>query len=167
MADTKKVPELNQPEKETPDLAQATKEVQDTTVQMKEVPSLDVQNKEMPSLGNTENMVAIGDTTIEIKPMKLKYQRNRTAVFYHVLDKYPLPDILAMENPFGDGRDGDKALCDWLVAATDDEDLVREHIDDFDSDTIYKILEIFRRLNRIDAMEEKLKNAKAPGEKKA
>ena len=116
----------------------------------------------------------IGGKLIEIKPMKLKYQRNRTAVFYHALELYPLPDILAMtvdpvtkKSPFGDGRDGDKALLDWLVAATDDEDLIRENYDDIDSDTIYRILAIFRRVNRIDEMDEKLKNVKTPGTEKA
>ena len=108
----------------------------------------------------------IGGKQIEIKPMKLIYQRNRTAVFYHVLDSYPLPDILAMDNPFQDGRDGDKALFDWLVAATDDEELITEHYNEIDSGTIYKILEIFRRVNKIDEMEERAKNVEAPRAKK-
>ncbi len=99
--------------------------------------------------------------------MKLIYQRNRTAVFYHALELYPLPDLLAMEpskgqDMFGDGRDGDKALLDWLVAATDREDLMREHYNEIDTDTVYRILEIFRRVNKIDDREAKLKNAMAP-----
>jgi hypothetical protein len=65
---------------------------------------------------------------------------------------------------FGDGLDGDKKLYDWLVAVTDDEDLIRENYDEIDSDTIYRMLEIFRRVNKISEMEEKLKNAKTPGE---
>ena len=104
-----------------------------------------------------------GDRLVEIKPMKLKYQRNRTAAFYHVLELYSLTDILAMENPFGDGRDGDKALCDWLVAVTDDEELIRENLDEIDTDTIYKMLAIWKRINKVSELEEKLKNAKTPG----
>jgi hypothetical protein len=78
---------------------------------------------------------------------------------------YPLSDILAMgPKSFGDGLDGDKKLYDWLVAVTDDEDLIREHYDEIDSDTIYRMLEIFRRVNKISELEEKLKNAKTPGE---
>ena len=65
---------------------------------------------------------------------------------------------------FGDGLDGDKKLYDWLVAVTDDEELIREHYDDIDTDTIYRMLEIFRRVNKISEMEEKLKNARTPGE---
>lgn len=53
----------------------------------------------------------------------MKYHRNRTAAFYRYLDVYPLPEILAMrEGVFGDERDGDKALMDWLIAVTDDEE---------------------------------------------
>ena len=59
----------------------------------------------------------------------------------------------------------DKALCDWLVAVTDDEDLVREHINEFDTDTVYRLLAIFRRVNKIDEREEKLKNVATPGTK--
>ena len=65
---------------------------------------------------------------------------------------------------FGDGLDGDKKLYDWLVAVTDNEDLIRDYYDEIDSDTIYRMLEIFRRVNKITEMEEKLKNAKTPGE---
>ena len=66
------------------------------------------------------------------------------------------------QDMFGDGRDGDKALLDWLVAATDREDLMREHYNEIDTDTVYRILEIFRRVNKIDDREAKLKNAMAP-----
>lgn len=125
--------------------------------------------REMPQVGNPENTIIIGGELIEIKPMKLKYQRNRTAVFYHALELYPLPDLLAMDaakqNMFGDGRDGDKALLDWLVAVTDREDLMREHYNEIDTDTVYRILEIFRRVNKINEREEKLKNAMTPGAK--
>ena len=149
---TKAVPDTAQEMKDAPDLAQATKATPDTAV----------KTRAKPKVGNPENTVLIGGELIEIKPMKLKYQRNRTAVFYHVLDQYPLADILAMENPFGDGRDRDKALCDWLVAATDNEELIRENLDEIDSETVYKILAIFKRINKIDELEAKLKNAKAP-----
>jgi hypothetical protein len=101
----------------------------------------------------------IGDKLIEIKPTKVKYQRNRTAAFYRMLEMYPLVDILAMDaESFGDDRDGDKAVMDWLIAATDDEQLILENYDSMNTDTIEKILSIFRRVNHIDEHEEKLKN---------
>lgn len=153
-------------EKAMPAAEQAKKELPEAGVTEKEIPDTGVQAKEMPQVGTPENTVMIGDQLIEIKPMKLKYQRNRTGVFYHVLELYPLPDILAMgPKSFGDGRDGDKALLDWLVAATDREELVREYYNEIDSDTVYRILSIFKRVNKIDELEKKLKNAETPGEK--
>ena len=137
---------------------------------IREVPDGDIKVREMPQVGNPENTVVIGGELIEIKPTKLIYQRNRTAVFYHALELYPLPDLLAMETSkqqdlFGDGRDGDKALLDWLVAVTDNEELVRAHYNEIDTDMVYRLLEIFRRVNKIDEREAKLKNALAPGAK--
>ena len=72
---------------------------------------------------------------------------------------YPIADILAMEaGAFGDDRDGDKALMDWLIAVTDHTDLVTAHYDEMDTGTIEQLLTIFRRVNRIDEKEQKLKN---------
>ena len=55
----------------------------------KEIPDSEVKKKELPPVGVPENTVMIGDTPVEIKPTKLKYQRNRTALFYKMLDVYP------------------------------------------------------------------------------
>jgi len=88
--------------------------------------------------------------------------RNRTAAFYRILEVYPLSDILAMEEgAFDDERDGDKAMMDWLIAVTDDEQLILDHYDELDSGTIEKMLAIYRRVNRIDEKEAKLKNLTA------
>lgn len=171
MATRKKtVPDLTQENKNVPDLAQNAAQAPDLTQGTKAMPSVK-KPKELPAVGNPENTIIINGKVIEIKPTKLKYHRNRTAVFYRALEIYPLPDILAMGvdpktgmGAFGDNRDGDKALCDWLVAVLDDEDLVRENIDEFDSEMIYRMLAIFRRVNKIDETEEKLKNARTPGE---
>ena len=154
------MPEGDVKEKEIPGSEQAEREMPDPEIKV----------KDLPQVGNPENTVIIGGELIEIKPTKLIYQRNRTAVFYHALELYPLPDLLAMENSkqqdmFGDGRDGDKALLDWLVAVTDREELVREHYNEIDTDMVYRLLEIFRRVNKIDEREAKLKNALTPGAK--
>ena len=66
---------------------------------------------------------------------------------------------------FGDDRDGDKAIMDWLIAATDDEDLVVKHYDSMDTGTIESILAIFKRVNRIDEKDEKLKNMERTAKK--
>lgn len=158
--------------KAMPDEEILEKEMPEGDTEEKAIPNGGVKEREMPMGGNPENTVMIGGKPFEIKPMELRYQRNRTAVFYHALEIYPLPDILAMDvnketglSPFGDTRDGDKALYDWLVAATGDEELVKEHYNDMTTETVYRILEIFRRVNRIDEREKKLKNALAPREK--
>lgn len=125
----------------------------------KPLPEGEQKLKALPEAGTAENCIRVAGTLIEIKPTKLRYQRNRTALFYKFLDIYPLVDILGMDTgAFGDDRDGDKALFDWLVAVTDDEELVKQHYDEFDSDMIEKLLLIFKRLNRIDEKEQKQKN---------
>ena len=155
-----------------PNLTQAEKPVQDMKQETTEVPALKQEKVEapepqearkLPPVGSPENTIIVGGELIEIKPMKLKYQRNRTAAFYHVIEMYPLPDILAMNAKQLGGRDGDKALCDWLVAVTDDEEFVRRHLDEFTTEAVYQMLSIFRRINKIDEQEEKLKNLTAPG----
>lgn len=80
----------------------------------KEIPQETKELKPMPAVGIAENMVRIGDEMIEIKPTKLRYQRDMTANFYKALEMYPLPEILSWdENVIGDGRTGDKAVMDW------------------------------------------------------
>lgn len=104
----------------------------------------------------------IGGKPVEIKPTKLKYQRNRTALFYKMLDIYPLADIMGYPSgTFGDERDGDKCVMDFLIAATDDAQLIEENYDEMDTETIEKILSIFRRVNKIDEKESKIKNLEA------
>lgn len=140
-------------------MAARKKELPDASQPLKKLDTTPAKTKKLPKVGNPENTVMIGGEPIEIKATKLKYQRNRTATFYKLLDIYPVTDILAMEaGAFGDERDGDKALMDWLIAATDNEELVLAHYDEMDTGTIEKILSIFRRVNKIDEKEEKLKN---------
>ena len=128
----------------------------------KKIPTKKTKEKVLPKVGNPENTVMIGGTLVEIKPTKLKYHRNNVAAFYKIVDMIPLPDILSMDkNAFGDGRDGDKALMDWLIAVVDDENLIVENYNDMDTSTIEKILAIFKRVNKIDEKEEKQKNAES------
>lgn len=125
----------------------------------KALPSMEQADRELPQVGSPENTVVIGGQLIEIKPTKLRYQRNRTAAFYRMLELYPLADILAMDTgAFGDDRDGDKAVMDWLIAVTDNPKLITEHYDEMDTGVIEQILSIFRRVNRIDEKEAKQKN---------
>lgn len=138
------------------------KEIPNAEIEAKKIPSRKTKEKTLPKVGNPENTVLIGDTLVEIKPTKLKYHRNNVAAFYKIVDMVPLPDILSMgKQAFGDGRDGDKALMDWLIAAIDDEQLVVNNYNEMDTGTIEKILAIFKRVNKIDEKEEKQKNAES------
>lgn len=145
-------------------------------MQEKELPSPDqpkkktgkrtTKVKELPQVGNPENTVQLGEHIIEIKPTKLKYQRNNTAYFYKIVETLPLPDILALPaGALGDDRDGDKALMDWLIAVTDDPDLIVETYNDIDTETVETILKIFKRINKIDEKEAAQKNAVSQGKK--
>ena len=76
-----------------PNPEQKAKEKPPVGMEEKKIPDTDVKPKELPKTGNPENTVIIGGQLIEIKPTKLKYQRNRTAAFYKILEVYPLTDI--------------------------------------------------------------------------
>lgn len=153
------IPEVNTAQKEVP--KRTTKKVpvpkvSDTT---KPVPEYTEKIIEPPKVGNPQNCITVGRETIEIKPTKLKYQRDRTASCYHILQVFPLVQFLAMEDgSFGDPRSSDKMLFDWLVAVTDNDKFVTRHYDEFDTDIIDQLLVIFRRVNHIDEREEKRKN---------
>lgn len=111
-----------------------------------------------PIVGNLANMVMFGDVEIELKPTKIKYQRDRTAAFYRMLKQMPLIDILALQDGILDPeRSSDKMLFDWLIAVTDDPKIVTANYDKLDTESIYKILEIFCRLNHIPDEEKKQK----------
>lgn len=109
-----------------------------------------------PEPGHPENVVQFGAKQIEIKPTKLKYQRDRTAAFYQLLKKAPLVDLLALKDGVLDPhRSSDKMLFDWLIAVTDDPKLVAQNYDKIDSETVHQLLQIFCRLNRIKDEDEK------------
>lgn len=164
---TKKTPAANTKTKPAPSADREEKQIPEVTEEKKAVPAVTTKRKEAPPKGHLENMIMFGDRMIEIKETKVRYQRDRTAAFYRLLELYPLVDILGMEaGSFGDDRDGDKAVFDWLIAVTDDPQLVEENYDKLDSGTIEKLLSIFRRVNKIDEKEEKLKNVTTPGAKK-
>ena len=125
----------------------------------KPLPPAGAEPKALPIIGKPENTVKIGNEMIEIKPTKVSYQRDRTAAFYKMLEIYPLPDLLAMSSEaMGDpDRDGDKCVMDWLIAATDNPELILKHYDEMDTEIVENILAIFKRLNKITEKEERLK----------
>ena len=115
----KRIPEHKETEKPVPEYSEETKPM----------PEVTETEKPLPEPGIPENMVQFGKKKIEIKPTKLKYQRDRTAAFYKLLQQVPLVEL--------------------LIAVTDDPKLVTDNYDDIDSETVHRLLEIFCRLNYI------------------
>ena len=145
-----------------PSSEQEQKELPDPKQKKKEIPSVEIEKKELPKTGHPENMVLFGNTPIEIFPTKLEYFRNKTANFYHLLQLYPVGEVLDLTaDQLGD-KDGDKATFDWLIAVTDNEELVKANYNLITQDTIDKMVDIFVRVNKIKEKEEKLKNLMAP-----
>ena len=160
-------PETNQPVVEIPSAEQPQKELPEAEQKKKELPSAKMKTKEIPDAGHPENMVLFGNIPVEIFPTRLEYFRNKTANFYHVLQLYPIGEVLTFTSDnLGDkdGRDGDKAVFDWLIAVTNNENLVKENYNQITQDTIDKLVEIFVRVNKIKEKEDKLKNLMAPKE---
>lgn len=134
-------------------------------MKVKKVPEAGMEMKPTPMVGIPENTVVVAGIPLEIKPTKLKYVRNGTANFYKLIERVSLVDIMQLQSgSFGenDDRDGDKAIMDWLIAATDNEEFVVSHYDEFDTEQIARILEIFKRVNKFPGKEEELKNAETP-----
>ena len=144
----KSLPKVNDNVKPVP-------EVTETTAPL---PKPTIKKMATPKIGDPKNVVQFGDVEIELKPTKIKYQRDRTAAFYRMLKQMPLIDILALQDGILDPeRSSDKMLFDWLIAVTDDPKLVTANYDKLDTESIYKILEIFCRLNHIPEDEKKQK----------
>ena len=149
---SKDVPEVNYDTKATPNETELNKDVPDETELTKAVP---------PHV-NPENVIVVDGEEREIKPTRLVYQRNGTAMAYHMLDLYPLPDIMAMEKGVLDPkRDGDQIVFDFLTAVFDDGKFVSQHYDHMDSETVDRAVKIFKRLNHIEDKEEASKNRAA------
>lgn len=142
--------------------AKELKTLPEVTAENKALPEVTATEKPLPPFGDESNMVQLGDEVVEVKPTKLKYQRDRTAAFYRVLEVYPLPDIFAFEKGQLDpDRDGDKCLFDWLIAVLDDVELVKRHYESIDAEVIERLLKLFKKLNKIDEKEENAKNLRA------
>ena len=54
------------------------------TEKQKSLPPAEQPGKGLPQVGSPENSIVIGGRLVEIKPTRLRYQRNRTAAFYKI-----------------------------------------------------------------------------------
>lgn len=160
--DEKPIPDANQEVVPTPTASKKRKAVPKETVIEKDIPQEKELNRAPPAEVNPENCVTINGETIEIKPTKIKYQRNRTTAAYRILEIYPLADVLAWDKGYVDPeRDGDQVVFDFLVAVFDNAKLVSRIYDSMTTEDVERILKIFKRLNKIDEKEEAAKNRAA------
>lgn len=131
----------------------------------RQMPEPEVQALETPTLLNNDNCVTLAGKVYEILPTRTKYFRTQWANGHVLLKHYTLSEIFALTTE-RDGIDGDEAIYKFLVAVFDDEELVKSVYDDLDSQTLYRICDIFRRVNKIDEIEEHQKNLVAATQKK-
>lgn len=118
-------------------------------------PEASPPKEEKPSDEKEENCVFVEGKKIEIKPTKLKYFRNKAASAYGVIKAVPLHELLTYnKGVLDEKRSADQLLYDFLVAAFDSSEFVRDHYDELDADTIDRICKIFGRINHIDEKEE-------------
>lgn len=82
----KKTPAVTKETKPAPDAEREQKANPEVTNEKKEPPAVTNKKKEAPPKGHMENMVMFGDRMVEIKPTKMRYQRDRTAAFYRLLE---------------------------------------------------------------------------------
>lgn len=135
------------------------------TDQLQDPPEPKALDKEMPTPYKEENCVTIKGKKIEIQPTKLAYFRNKTASAYEILKAVPLTEFMTVgKGVFDEKRDADQILFDFLIAVFDDKELLKTSYDDITAADVEKILEIFGRINGIEARkEEARKNREAQG----
>lgn len=123
------------------------------------------EKEEMPSDYIEENCVVIDGKKIEIKPTKVAYFRNKTASTYNIMKNIPLTELFGIKKGVLDEtRDGDQIVYDFLVAALDDKEFVRDKYNDLNAEQIERIVQIFGRINHIDdKYENQRKNREAQG----
>lgn len=153
--------------KKTPQESGLVETQPDPSPKVETVPDESPAKEEKPSDVIEENCVMVGDQKIEIKPTKLKYFRNKAASAYGIIKAVPLHELLTYgEGVFDERRDADQLLYDFLVSVFDDVSIVRDHYDEFDAETIDRLVKIFGRINHVDEKEEAArKNKEAQAQK--
>ena len=157
----KTAPAETELDKEQPDETPKLTIVPDESSQLEETPEVSPEKEEKPSDLIEENCVMVGEQKIELKPTKLKYFRNKAASAYGIIKAVPLHELLTYgKGVIDERRDADQLLYDFLVAAFDDSEFVRDNYDNMTAETIDAVCKIFGRLNHIDEKEEQARKNK-------
>jgi len=146
-----------------PDETPKVETTPEETPKVEETPDETPPKVEMPLDVNEENCVTVNGKLIELKPTKVRYFRNQTASTYNILKTIPLSELLTINKGIIDERrDGDQILYDYLVAAFDDSEFVRDNYDNLDADQVERVIKITGRLNHIEEkIEAQRKNREA------
>lgn len=109
-----------------------------------------------------ENTVTINGIDREIKETRFEYYRIGWTSARGLLENVPIDTLFVIQQGVYDPkRDGLQIIFDFLVAVFDDEQFVRDNFDYMTAADIEKILEIYRRINKIEEKEEAAKNREA------
>jgi len=150
-----------------PDESALVDTIPEESALVEETPEVSPPKEEFPSDVIKENCIKLKGQLIEIKPTKVKYFRNKTASVYGWLKRIPLTEfLLYQKGQLEPDRDADQILYDFLVAALDSSELVRDNYDEMTADDVEQIVRIFGRINHIDEKEEAArKNREAQAQK--
>lgn len=152
------IQEVSMPNITKPDITPAAEETPGETPQLENTPEPSEPKNELPPTVDPENCIVLNGKAYEIKPTKLKYFRNKAASGYGVIKTVPIHELLTIGKGVVDNkRDADMLLFDFLIAAFDDPDFVRDNYDEMTADDVEKVVKIFGRLNHIDEKEEQVR----------
>ena len=138
-----------------PDITPAVEETPQESEKVEETPDPSQPKTELPPDVDPENCIIIGGKVFELKPTKLKYFRNKAASGYGIIKSVPIQELLSIgKGVIDEKRDADQLLFDFLIAAFDDPDFIKDNYDEMTADDVEKVVKIFGRLNHIDEKEE-------------
>jgi len=120
------------------------------------------EEKKLPEIDGPDktNCIEVEGKFIEIEPTMLKYFRNNSVSFYHIIDTVPLTTIYQMTEE-NSGIDGDAMVLTFVAAVLNDKRLAKAIYEKLDAGQLLKMVEIFKRVNGIDTREANSKNASA------
>lgn len=149
------IPNESPPNINEPNVSPAIEETPDETPKLEEMPEHSQPKVELPPNVDPENCIILNGKVFEVKPTKLKYFRNKAAAGYGIIKSVPIHELLTIgKGVVDEKRDADMLLFDFLIAAFDDVDFVRDNYDEMTADDVEKVIKIFGRLNHIDEKEE-------------
>ena len=159
------MPKKSVKQPESPDELKAS-EIQEADLKQSEVKKEELNGSEkdgsQPIDHKKENTVTINGIEREIKETRFEYYRIGWTSARGLLENVPIDALFVIqEGVYDPKRDGLQIVFDFLVAVFDDEQFVRDNFDYMTAGDIDKILEIYKRINKIEEKEDAAKNRAA------